>query len=204
MATKAETDTEGEASGVPKGAAGSKPRTPRSTAAKAKARTPAEVARAGFDAVIAHDVDVILENWSPDGIQDWVALGVFRGHDQIRDLFEQVFAATPDIEMIVERIVADDETACVQWRSVGTFTGEPFIGIEPTGRRIELRGVDVMEIEDGKIVRNTVYYDGAAFARGVGMLPAQDSGTEKAMYAAFNAATRLRRAIRERTSGGTS
>src|SRR2546425_637172 len=125
MATKAETDTEGEASGVPKGAAGSKPRTRRSTAAKAKARTPAEVARAGFDAVIAHDVDGILENWSPDGIQDWVALGVFRGHDQIRDLFEQVFAATPDIEMIVERIVADDETACVQWRSVGTFTGGP-------------------------------------------------------------------------------
>jgi len=202
MTTKAETDTEGEASGVPKGAAGSKPRTRKSAASKARA--PAEVARAGFDAVIAHDVDGILENWSPDGIQDWVALGVFRGHDQIRDLFEQVFAATPDIEMIVERIVADDETACVQWRSVGTFTGEPFIGIEPTGRRIELRGVDVMEIEDGKIVRNTVYYDGAAFARGVGMLPAQDSGTEKAMYAAFNAATRLRRAIRERTSGGTS
>src|SRR6266550_127154 len=144
MATKAETDTEGEASGVPKGAAGSKPRTRKSAASKARA--PAEVARAGFDAVIAHD-----------------------------------------------------ETACVQWRSVGTFTGEPFIGIEPTGRRIELRGVDVMEIEDGKIVRNTVYYDGAAFARGVGMLPAQDSGTEKAMYAAFNAATRLRRAIRERT-----
>ena len=172
MATKAETDTEGEASGVPKGAAGSKPRTRKSAASKARA--PAEVARAGFDAVIAHDVDGILENWSPDGIQDWVALGVFRGHDQIRDLFEQVFAATP------------------------------FIGIEPTGRRIELRGVDVMEIEDGKIVRNTVYYDGAAFARGVGMLPAQDSGTEKAMYAAFNAATRLRRAIRERTSGGTS
>src|SRR2546430_4924074 len=37
--------------------------------------------------------------------------------------------------------------------SVGTFTGEPFIGIEPTGRRIELRGVDVMEIEDRKSTR---------------------------------------------------
>jgi len=60
-----------------------------------------------------------------------------------------------------------------------------------------------MQIEDGLIVRNTVYYDGAAFARGVGMLPAQDSGAEKAMYTAFNAATRLRRAIRERTAGAT-
>jgi steroid delta-isomerase-like uncharacterized protein len=192
MATKADT------------AGGTKPRARKGAASKAKMRTPAEVARAGFDAVIAHDVDGILENWAPDGIQDWVALGVFRGHDEIRDLFTQVFASTPDLEMTVERIVADDETACVQWRSVGTFTGEPFIGIEPTGGRIELRGVDVMEIDDGKIVRNAVYYDGAAFARGVGMLPAQDSGAERAMYAAFNAATRLRRAIRERTSGSNS
>src|SRR5256885_3381755 len=168
MATKAETDTEGEASGVPKGAAGSKPRTRKSAASKARA--PAEVARAGFDAVIAHDVDGILENWSPDGIQDWVALGVFRGHDQIRDLFEQVFAATPDIEMIVERIVADDETACVQRRSVRTFPGEPVIWIEPTGRRIGPPGVRVEGIEGGGSVRNTVSHHGAAVARGVGGL----------------------------------
>src|SRR2546421_12456517 len=121
------------------------------TASKARTRTPEEVARDAFAAVAAHDLDRILAQWSPEGVQDWVALGVFRGHDEIRDLFRQVFAATPDLEMIVERVVADDTTACVQWRSTGTFDGEPFIGIEPTGGRIELRGVDVMQIEDGLV-----------------------------------------------------
>jgi steroid delta-isomerase-like uncharacterized protein len=171
------------------------------TRTKTATRTPAEIARDAFDAVSAHDVEGIVANWSPDGVQDWVALGIFRGHEGLRELFTGLFAATPDLEMIVERIVADDETAAVQWRSSGTFNGQPFNGIEPTGRRVELRGVDVMQFEDGKIVRNCVYYDGAAFARGVGMLPPQDSGAERAMISAFNATTRIRQAIRERTGG---
>jgi steroid delta-isomerase-like uncharacterized protein len=174
------------------------------TGAKTAKRTPEEVARAAFEAVAAHDLDAILAQWSPEGVQDWVAVGVFRGHDEIRELFAGVFGATPDFQMIVERVIGDDETAWVQWRSSGTFTGTPFMGLEPTGRSVSLRGVDVMQIEDGVIVRNTVYYDGAAFARGVGMLPAQDSTAEKAMFAAFNATTKIRRAIQERTGGGSA
>jgi hypothetical protein len=60
---------------------------------------------------------------------------------------------------------------------------------------VELRGVDVIEIADGKNVTNTAYYDGMAFARGAGLLPPQDSGAERAMKGAVNAATRLRRAV---------
>src|SRR2546421_12264096 len=82
---------------------------------KAKARTPQEIARAGFDALAAHDIDGVLANWSPEGVQDWIALGIFRGHDEIREVFRQTLAATPDFEIVVERIVADDECACVQW-----------------------------------------------------------------------------------------
>ena len=178
-----------------------KPARPRSRA-KPKVRTPEEVARAGFDALAKHDIDGVLANWSPEGVQDWVAVGVFRGHDEIRHLFGQVLAATPDFEIVVDRVIADENSACVQWRSSGTFTGAPFMGIDPTGRTVELRGVDVMEVEDGLIVRNTVYYDGLAFARGVGMIPVQGSTAERALYTAFNATTRLRRAIQERTQGG--
>lgn len=161
-------------------------------------RTAEEAARAGFDAFIAHDIEALLAAWHPEGIQDWIALGIFRGHDEIRALFTGVFAATPDLETTIERVIADDRHCVIQWRSSGNHTGEAFMGIEPTGRQIDLRGVDVMEVEDGLIVRNTVYYDGAAYARGLGMLPAQDSGAEKFMIGAFNGVTKLRRAIAER------
>ena len=35
-----------------------------------------------------------------------------------------------------------------------------------------MRGVDLIEMDDGKNVTNTAYYDGMAFARGAGLLPA--------------------------------
>jgi steroid delta-isomerase-like uncharacterized protein len=161
-------------------------------------RSAEETARAAFDAFIRHDVDGILANWHPEGIQDWIPMGIFRGHDEMRELFTGLFAAMPDMDMAVEEITADESRCVIQWRSSGTHTGPTFMGIDPTGRRIELRGVDVMQVEDGLVVRNTVYYDGAAYARGLGMLPPQDSGAEKLMIGAFNGVTKLRRAIAER------
>jgi steroid delta-isomerase-like uncharacterized protein len=158
-------------------------------------RTAAEVAQAAFERFSAHDIDGCLSNWHPEGIQDWVALGIFRGHDEIRPLFEDLFTAVPDLEMVVEHVTADDRRCVIQWRSRGTHSGGPLNGIEPTGRVAELRGVDIMEVEDGLIVHNTIYYDGAAYARAFGMLPPQDSSAEKLMIGAFNGVTKLRRAI---------
>jgi hypothetical protein len=85
----------------------------------------------------------------------------------------------------------------------GTFTGGPlFNGVQATGGRLQLRGCDVIDVRDGKIVRNTAYQDGIELARALGMMPPQDSPAEKAMIAAFNGATKLRTAVRQRFAGG--
>jgi hypothetical protein len=83
----------------------------------------------------------------------------------------------------------------------GTFDGAPFQGIEPTGKAVDMRGVDVFDVEDGLLIGCTGYYDGAEFARQAGMLPPRDSGAERAMTNAFNAVTKLRRAVNERRGG---
>jgi steroid delta-isomerase-like uncharacterized protein len=123
---------------------------------------------------------------------------MLRGPREIESFFRETFAAVPDAETSVGRVIAGDGQVAVEWRMEGHFTGTPFQGIEPTGKRIEVRGFDLLEIEDGKIRSNTAYYDGAAFARQVGMLPAQDSGAERAMKTAFNSITKARRAIAQR------
>jgi steroid delta-isomerase-like uncharacterized protein len=161
-----------------------------------ESRTPADVARATFDAVIAKDLDGIVAGGAPDYVDDFVPVGAFRGHDAVRGFFREMFAAFPDFEMAVDRIVADDSSAVVQWHLSGTFSGGPFLGIRPTGRRIDVRGVDVMEIADGLIQHNTIYYDGASFARQIGLLPAQGSRGDQLLISAFNVASRLRRAQR--------
>ena len=176
-----------------KPAAAKKPAKPRRSA---RVKAVEEAARTYFDAVTARDPDAMAACWHPDGVEDIIPLGVFRGPDAVRNLFGEMFRAMPDFEFTVTRIVADHEAAAVQWRATGTFTGGRFQGIEPNGRRVELRGTDVVEIDDeGRITRNTAAYDGAAFARGIGMLPPENSGAEKAMRGAFNAVTKLRKAV---------
>jgi steroid delta-isomerase-like uncharacterized protein len=158
-----------------------------------------QVVRAAFEALGRRDADAMHGYYSPDVVEDVVPIGVFRGPDEVVDFFKQVLAAIPDLETSVSRLVPGEREVAVEWRMTGTFSGAPFRGIDPTGRRIELRGLDLFEVEDGLIVGNTGYYDGAEFARQVGLMPALDSGAERALKGAFNAVTKVRKVIDERT-----
>jgi steroid delta-isomerase-like uncharacterized protein len=158
-------------------------------------------ARGYFDAIARRDPQAIGEHWADDGVEDIVPLGVLRGRDEIVSFFRDLFAAVPDADMRVARLVAGDSEAAVEWRMTGHFTGAPFQGIDPTGKPVDMRGFDLLEIVDGRNVSNTAYYDGMEFARQIGLMPAQDSGAERAMKSAFNAATKVRRAVAERRAG---
>ena len=174
---------------------------PAATRPPAKRKVVQDAARSYFDAVAARDAAAMAAHWHREGVHDSVPLGVFRGPEAVRRLYQETFTAMPDIQITVERITADDRVAAVQWRARGTFSGGPFQGIEPTGRRVELRGIDCLEVEEGKILRNTSVYDGAAVARGMGLLPAEDSGADRAMRAGLNTVTKLRRVVAGRIGG---
>jgi steroid delta-isomerase-like uncharacterized protein len=163
--------------------------------------TPEQVARSYFDALAERDARKMASHWDAEGVDDLIAFGIFRGPDEIRGFFDELFAAIPDAETTVERIVADDRHAAVQWRMRGTFSGGSFQGLDPVGKPVTMRGCDVLEVEDGRIVRNTAYSDGLDFARQIGMLPAQGSGVEKALYGAFNGLNKLRTAVEDRIGG---
>jgi steroid delta-isomerase-like uncharacterized protein len=159
-------------------------------------RSAREAALASFEGARNRDLDAIVAPAHPDGyVDDFVAIGEFEGVDAVREFFAELFAAMPDFDLTIERVVADERTAVVKWNARATFTSAPFQGIQPTGRPVELRGVDFFEVEDGMIRRNTVFYDGASFARQIGMLPPQGSLAEQVMRGLFNLKTRVRRAL---------
>ena len=172
----------------------------KSRAKGAKSAT-AEVARSYFEALGARDEEAAASHRAPDAIGDLVPIGVLRGAEEARGFFHDLFAAFPDFELVIEAVLAEGDVAVVRWRTSGTFTGAPFQGLEPTGRRVETRGMDWVEVEDGKIKKIIAYYDGLAFARGIGMMPPRDSSAERAMFGAFNGVTKLRAAVRDAVGG---
>ena len=89
------------------------------------------------------------------------------------------------------RSTGGEHEAAVELHRSGHFTGQALQGVEPTGTRVEWRGMDLIEVAD----------DGMSFARQIGLIPTPGSAPEWAMKGAFNAATKLRRAMAARTSG---
>jgi steroid delta-isomerase-like uncharacterized protein len=123
--------------------------------------------------------------------------------DEVVAWFRGLFDAVPDLHMEVEDVVVagepGHERVTVRWRLTGTFSGSPYMGIEPTGRPVDIRGMDLLGIEDGRIAGNNVYYDQLTFARQIGMLPPEGSLGDRMMTNAFNLVTKGRAAVRERS-----
>jgi steroid delta-isomerase-like uncharacterized protein len=164
--------------------------------AVAETRSPVELAREVFEDVLnRRDADALVPYWAEDIVEEFPT-GTLRGREQVRAYFAETFAAIPDFHIEAERIAGDDETVFVKWRMSGSFTGGPWMGIEPTGSRVELHGMDCFTVRDGEVVHNHVIYDGASFARQIGMLPAEGSAPDRAMLAAFNGRMRLRNRLR--------
>lgn len=150
------------------------------------------VVRSTFAALDARDLVRFRELLHPEAEDRFLAVGTFTGRDAIVAFFEEMFAAVPDARLEVRRVVAEGNVAAVEWTMRGTFGGGPFQGIRPTGKRVEIDGVDVIELRDGLQYRNSIYYDGATFARQIGMLPPLGSRADRFMLALFNARVRMR------------
>lgn len=154
---------------------------------------PAAWMQTGFDAIAAKDLDALSATHHDDIVEDFLVLGPIEGKAAVRAFFMELFAAVPDLEFVTERIFGVEDTVAVgQWTMKGTFTGGNFQGIEPTGRFVEIRGIDVMEFEDGLVRHNTIYYDGLSFARQVGLLPAAGGRGDRAILSTFNALTKAK------------
>jgi steroid delta-isomerase-like uncharacterized protein len=171
-----------------------KPQRKRITRRKAVETT----VRSYFEAMDNRDPDAMVAHWREDGIEDIAAVGVLRGRDELRDYLGSMFAGMPDARTTITRLVAGESSCAVEFRIEATLEGAPFMGIEPSGKRVEIRGMDLFELEDGKLVSNTSYFDSMGIARQIGMLPADGSGPDRAMRSAFNTVTKVRRAIAER------
>jgi steroid delta-isomerase-like uncharacterized protein len=164
-------------------------------------QTPSDIARETFRALFEdRDLSDPGRFWTDASVDHFMAAGKsVRGAEGLAQWFRDLFAAVPDWKVEIENVFDDgDRQVVVQWHGTGTFNGDaPFLGIEPNGRRVDLRAVDVFLLDaDGKVDTNTVYYDGAEFARQLGMLPPRDSAADKGMLAAFNGLTKLKKRLK--------
>jgi steroid delta-isomerase-like uncharacterized protein len=124
----------------------------------------------------------LLAAWDARNLDDFVALLAddvewydpampeppARGRAAVRAFSENVLHAFPDFRYEIQPPIcsAADGTRCaILWRITGTSL-HPLrpLGYAPTGRRVSLEGVDVVDIRDGLITRILTAFDPIAGA----------------------------------------
>ena len=105
-----------------------------------------------------------------------------RGVEEVKDLMRSAWVAFPDLRFTPGPLWLDphEDSMCWAWRMEGTHDGplDP-PGFAPTGRRIDVDGIDVWDFEDGRIRRFRAYYDMADVARQLGVMPPPGSRGER-------------------------
>jgi steroid delta-isomerase-like uncharacterized protein len=140
-----------------------------------------QVARSYFEAVAAGDPDAQRNWYADDGVVNMPGV-LHGGRDEILAQFAELKGAIPDLKFEVLDVFGGPERAAVEWRLTGTFAGPgTLFGFAPTGKRIDVTGVDLIEARDGKVVRNHAYANSIELSRQIGVMPPQGSPVEQRM-----------------------
>jgi steroid delta-isomerase-like uncharacterized protein len=119
----------------------------------------------------SHDAEKIASFFTDDGVHEDVAIGeVNRGKEQLKAFASYTFTTFPDFKLErTSSFVAGDWRGS-EWIMSGTHTGD-IPGIPTTGKSFSIRGASISELREGKIRRNSDYWNLASFLQQVGLLP---------------------------------
>ncbi len=119
---------------------------------------------------------VIISN--PENI---VGLENFKAH------YQNFLTGFSDIEFDIVDIFGQDDKIVKHWNFKGKHSGE-FFGIPPTGKTVEVEGVTLVKMENGKIAREQDFMDSMTFMSQLGLVsdPANIALVD-GLYKAFSA-----------------
>ena len=120
-----------------------------------------------------HDLDAIMSMHASDMVFENHTAGESAEGEAAREHIGQIFETWPDIRFETRRLYVRDGVVTQEWTATATHANTMRRGdlvAEPTGKRIEWRGVDVIPFENGLIKRKDVYSDSVSILRQVGLL----------------------------------
>ncbi len=125
------------------------------------------------DAWNAHDVEGIASLHASDMVfENHTAGERAEGQDALEHI-AGIFESWPDIAFETRRLYVREDLVVQEWTASATHVKPLRRGdlvAEPSGARVEWKGVDVIPLEDGKIKRKDVYSDSVSILRQVGLL----------------------------------
>jgi len=120
---------------------------------------PAVVVERLLEAINAHDLGAMVALFADDYVNEWPAHPErgFRGNQQVRSNWSQIFAGVPDLRARVPRMTVDGDTVWTEWDISGT---------RRDGAAFLMRGVSIFGVTDGLLASVRFYLEPVEEASG--------------------------------------
>lgn len=121
----------------------------------------------------SHDLEKGLALFTDDCVYEDVTFGaVNKGKAELRNFANSNFAAFPDLKIqLTTRVIAGNRAA-MEWVMTGTHKGD-LPGMPATNKSFSVRGATVLELRQGKISRDSDYWDSVTLLKQLGLMPSQ-------------------------------
>ena len=110
------------------------------------------------DLFYAQKTDLVAQHIAEDFVDHDPLPGQPEGRDGTIWKIETFHAAFPDFKGQNTHVVVGDDKIVHEYRCEGTHQGE-FLGMPATGRHVHMRGIDILQFRDGKIVARWGVFD---------------------------------------------
>ncbi len=141
------------------------------------------VVRREMEEIFNHtgNLDAAEEIFSPDYVSHEPTSGEVRGIEGAKQFAATYRQAFPDLENTIEDMVAEGDEVVVRFRGSGTHQGETEAFGPPTGERMEITGITIKRLSEGKIVEAWTNFDALGMMQQLGLIP--EVGQEEARAA---------------------
>jgi steroid delta-isomerase-like uncharacterized protein len=96
-----------------------------------------------------------------------------QGLEEAKQFYSVYLSAFPDLNATVEDVIAEGDKVVTRYTIRGTHQGEIGEFGPPTGKQVEIKGITIHRIEDGRIVEEWERYDNLSVLRQLGLVPEQ-------------------------------
>jgi steroid delta-isomerase-like uncharacterized protein len=97
--------------------------------------------------------------------------GQAQGREGLKAVLHDLRSAFPDMHWGAREMVAEGEKVVTRFVWTGTHHG-PFLGIPATGRSVEVKGVVIDRLVEGKMAESRILMDTMSLMQQLGVIPA--------------------------------
>jgi steroid delta-isomerase-like uncharacterized protein len=91
-----------------------------------------------------------------------------KGIDAITQVLTTYRTAFPDLHFVIEDMIGEGDKVVTRWTVTGTHQGD-LQGIAPTGNKVELTGISLYRLADGKVAEEWTNWDTGGMMKQLGL-----------------------------------